>query len=88
LQVAQQGTVVKYLKQHLPILKKYPTLQDDLITMLQKMKNVGQLLSTSIIQPILRGMIEALALEILQTSHGGFTIAREWTRIFFKRYMN
>jgi len=47
LQVAQQGMVVKHLKQHLPILKKYPTLQDDLVTMLQKMINVGQLLSTS-----------------------------------------
>jgi hypothetical protein len=29
-------------------------------------------------------MIEALALEIFQASHGGLTIAREWTRFFFK----
>jgi hypothetical protein len=71
LQVAQQGTIVKHLKHHLPILEKYPTLRDGLVTMLQKMRNVGQPLFTSIIQPILRDMIEALALEILQTSHGG-----------------
>jgi hypothetical protein len=41
LQVAEQGTSMKHLKQHLPILKEYPTLQNELVTMLQKMKNVG-----------------------------------------------
>jgi hypothetical protein len=41
LQIAQ-GTIVKHLKQHLPILEKYPTLWDDLVTMLQKMISVGQ----------------------------------------------
>jgi hypothetical protein len=55
------------------ILQKYPTLQDDLVTMLQKMRNVRQPLFISIVQALLRGMIECLALEILQTSHGGFT---------------
>jgi hypothetical protein len=71
LQVAQ-GTIVRHFKQHLSFFKKYPTLQDDLVTMLQKMRSVGQPLSTSIVQTILRGMVECLALEILQTSHGGF----------------
>jgi hypothetical protein len=53
LQVAQQGTIVKHLKQHLPFFKKYHKLQDDLVAMLQKMRNVGQPLSISIVQPIL-----------------------------------
>ncbi len=56
--------------------------------MLQKMINVGQPLSTSMVQPILRGMIESLAPNILCNGHGGFVVTREWTRIFFKHYMN
>jgi hypothetical protein len=80
MQVVQQGTIVKHLKQHLPILEKYPTLHDDLVTMLQKMKSVGQMLCTSIVQPILRVMIKSLAPDILWTGHGGFIITREWTR--------
>jgi hypothetical protein len=38
--------------------------------MLQKMRSVRQPLSTSMVQPILRGMIESLALEILRNGHG------------------
>ncbi len=72
LQVAQQGTIVRHLKQHLPFFKKCPKLQDDLVTMLQKMRSVGQPLFNYIVQPILNGMIECLALEIFHTSHGGF----------------
>jgi hypothetical protein len=56
---------LRHLKQHLPFFEKYPTLQDDLVTMLQKMRSVGQPLFTSIVQALLRGMIECLALEIL-----------------------
>ncbi len=80
--------VVKHMKQHLPILKEYPTFHNDFVTMLQRMKSVRQLLTTSIIQPILRGMIESLTHEILWTSHGGFMVTREWTRNFLKHHMN
>jgi hypothetical protein len=41
------------------------------------MRNVGQPLSTSMAQPILRGMIESLAPEILCNGHGGFVVTRE-----------
>jgi len=34
LQAAKQGTTMKHLKQHLPILKEYPTLQNELVMML------------------------------------------------------
>jgi hypothetical protein len=68
---------MRHLKQHLPILKEYPTLQEELVIMLQKMRSVEQPLSTYAVQPILRGMIESLAPEILCNGHGGFIITRE-----------
>jgi hypothetical protein len=61
----------------LPIIEEYSTLRDELVIVLQKMKNVGQPLSTSMAQPILRGMIESLAPEILCNGHGGFVVTRE-----------
>jgi hypothetical protein len=45
--------------------------------MLQKMKNVGQPLFTFVVQTILRGMIESLALKILSNGRGGFIVTRE-----------
>jgi hypothetical protein len=77
-----------HLKQHLPIFKKYPTLRDELVTMLQKMRSVGQPLSTSVVQPILTSMIESFSPKILCNGHGGFVVTREWTRHFLKHYMN
>ncbi len=87
LQATEQETVIKHLK-HLPILKEYPTLWNELVTMLQKMINVGQPLSTSVVQPILRGIIESLTPKIFYNGHGGFIISREWTKQFLKHYMN
>jgi hypothetical protein len=79
---------VRHLKQHLPILEEYFTLQNELVTMLQKMRSARQPLSTYVVQPILRGMIESLDLEILCNGHGGFVVIREWTKQFLKHYMN
>jgi hypothetical protein len=79
LQVAEKNTTMKHLKQHMPILEEYPTLQDELVTMLQKMRSVGQPLSTSLVQPILKGMIKSFALEILHNGPGGFVVIKEWT---------
>jgi hypothetical protein len=52
------------------------------------MRIVGQPLFTFVVQPILRGMIESLALKNLCNGHGGFVVTREWTRQFLKHYMN
>jgi hypothetical protein len=52
------------------------------------MRSVGQPLFTSVVQPILKGMIESFALEIFHNGHGGFVIIKEWTRQFLKHYMN
>ncbi len=68
---------MRHLKQHMPILKEYPTLLNELVTMLQKMKSVGQPLSTYVVQPILKGMMESLAPKILYNGHGGFVVTRE-----------
>jgi hypothetical protein len=68
---------MRHLKQHLPILEKYPTLQYELVTMLQKMRNVGQPLSTYVVQPILTCMIESLSLKIIYNGHGRFVVTRE-----------
>ncbi len=43
----------------------YPTLRNDLVTMLQKMRSVEQPLFTFIVQPILRCMIKSLIHEII-----------------------
>jgi hypothetical protein len=56
--------------------------------MLQKMRSVGQPLFTSMVQPILRGMIESLVPKNLCNGHGGFVFTSEWTRQFLKHYMN
>lgn len=79
---------MRHLKQHLPILEVYPTLRNELVIMLQKMINVKQPLSTFVIQPILRSMIESLAFEILCNGHGGFVVTRERTKQFLKHYTN
>jgi hypothetical protein len=44
--------------------------------MLQIMKSVGQPLSTFIVQPILKGMIESIGPTFFHGDHGGFTITR------------
>jgi len=79
---------VKHLKQHLLIIEEYPILQNEIVTMLENMKNVGQPLFTSMVQPILIGMIESLAPKNIYNGHGGFVVTREWTRQFLKHYMN
>jgi len=56
--------------------------------MLQKMREGGQPLVTSTIQPIVRGMIKSLALEIVCDALGGFKVIREWIHQFLKQYMH
>jgi len=56
--------------------------------MLQKMREAGQGLSTTTMQPILRGMIEAKALELIREGNGGFLVTRKRTRQFMKQFMN
>jgi len=41
------------------------------------MRQTRQALSTSTVQPILRGMIEAKALELIREGQKGFVVTRE-----------
>jgi hypothetical protein len=56
--------------------------------MLQKMIEGGQPLVTSTIQPIVRGMIKYLPLEIICDALGGFKVIKEWIHQFLKQYMH
>jgi hypothetical protein len=66
------GTTMKSNKESMNALEDYLEVRDSFVVMLQKMKEVGQPLSTSIIQPIIHGMIEFAALQILQEGPGRF----------------
>ncbi len=60
-----------------------------MVTMLQKMKEVGQPLATFTIQPILHEMFKSLAFDVIcDTNPGGVKVAWKWTHQFMKRYMN
>jgi len=51
-----------------------------MVAMLQKMREGGQALATSTIQPIFHIMIESLAFNVLSNDkHGGFKVIRGWT---------
>jgi hypothetical protein len=57
--------------------------------MLQKMNDACQTLTTSTVQPILHGMIESLALDVIcDTILDGFKVIREWTYQLMKHCMN
>ncbi len=57
MEVAWRGTTMKIPKQNLLELKEYLELHDEIMHVLQKMKEVNQPLSTRIVQPILKGVI-------------------------------
>ncbi len=55
-------------------------MKDSIIAMLQKMKEASQPLTTSIVQPMICGMIESLAFDVLcDNKASGFKITQEWT---------
>ena len=82
------GYHVKHQKQNLHVLENHPHVRDQLVSELEKLGNGGHTLLLSIVQPILRGMIEALAPELIDDTPGGFSVSMRWTREFVKFYMN
>jgi hypothetical protein len=52
------------------------------------MREAGETLFISIVQPILRGMLETLTPQFLNDRPRGFTMSRQWTNEFMKVYMN
>jgi hypothetical protein len=55
-------------KQNLLVLENRLILRNPIVTMLQNMKEVKKPLATSIVQPMLHGMIESLAPNVLVTT--------------------
>ena len=75
-EAANLGHHPKTKDQNLPILDNYPHVRDELVSKLQKMREAGQTLLISIVQPILRGMFEALAPQLLDDRPRSFTVSR------------
>jgi hypothetical protein len=63
---------MKKTKYNMLVLEKNQDFRNTLVTMLQKMREVGQPLSTSMIQPIIQGMIESFICEVIHNALGGF----------------
>lgn len=73
---------MKTPKQNLPKLEKYLEFHDEIVHVLQNMKEVGQPLSIGIVQPILKGIIQFLVPQLIRPRHGNVT--RKWSRQFMK----
>jgi hypothetical protein len=84
METTQCGLVVKTPKQNLPKLEKYLEFHDEIVHVLQKVKEAGQLLSIRIVQPILKGIIQSFVPQLIRPKHGGFNVTRKWSRQFMK----
>ncbi len=87
IRAIEHGTSMENPKKNMPKLEEHPKLKDEMVHILQKMKKVGQPLSTGIVQPIFKGMMQSITHELIRPRHGGFTITREWFKQFMKQYM-
>ncbi len=83
----EHGTPMKNPKQNMLKLEEHPKLKDEMVCILQKMRKVGQLLSTGMVQPILKGMIQFIAPKLIRPKCGRFIVIKEWFRQFMKQYM-
>jgi len=88
--VVEKGTTATIIEKHFSILETRPKLKDELITLLKNMLVVRQGLSTPIVQPIIRGIFDSRAFELLKdfTKQGGFKVSLEWTKDFMKYHLN
>jgi hypothetical protein len=68
-------------------LEKHPKLRVKMVCIFQKMKQTSQTLSTNIVQPIFKGMIQSIASKLIKLGCGRFIIPRKWFRQFMKHYM-
>jgi hypothetical protein len=79
-----------YRKKYFSILETRPELKYELTTLLKNMRATGQGLSTPIVKPIIRGIFESRAPELLKdfTKQRGFKVSLEWTRYFMKYHLS
>ncbi len=70
----------------MPKLEEHPKLKDEIVHILQKMKQVGQPFSTCIMQPILKGLLQAITFEFISKSHFIKWHDEDFCVIFIKNY--
>jgi hypothetical protein len=58
------------------------------VSKLKNLREEGYTLLLSIVQLILRGMIEAIAPKLIDDTPRGFFVSMRWTREFVKFYIN
>jgi hypothetical protein len=59
-----------------------------MVSLLEKVRKVAQPLSTSIVQPIFKSMIQSIALKFIKPKCGRFTITREWFKQSMKQMLD
>ena len=68
------GYYVCHQKQNHHILEDHPHLRDQLVSNIEKLREGGHTLLFSIVQPILRRIIEAKAPELIDDTCRGFSV--------------
>jgi hypothetical protein len=72
------------------MLERRPELKQEIMSLLKGLREAGQGLSALIVQPIIHGLIEAKAPELLSENakRGGFKVTIAWTRHFLRYEMD
>jgi hypothetical protein len=88
--VVEKGTTSTIIEKHFSIFETRLELKDELITLLKNMRVARQGLSAPIVQPIIKGIFENRAPELLKdfTKQGGFKVSLKWTKDFKKYHLN
>ena len=66
---------MKHQKKNLHILENHLHVRDQLVSKLENLRERCHTLSLSIVQPILRGMIEVVTPELIDDTPGGFSVS-------------
>ena len=80
------GTYIDKASQHCPILGDYLVLKDEICNVLRKQRANGQPLSTVIIQPLIKALIQKREPQLLEDEK--FKVSTKWTRVFVKSELN
>ena len=75
--------------QHVPILSKYPEVEEEIIIVLKKQRVAGHPLYGTTIQPLIKAIIQKRVPHLLDsTENKGFKVSIKWIRTFIKRSQN
>ncbi len=60
--------------------KEHPKLKNEMVSLIWKMKQASQPLSTSIVQPILKSMLQSISFDFIEPKYGGFIVTSKWSK--------